>query len=79
MAYNQALSERRALAARDYLLRQGIAAERMRIVPFGESRRRSDGNTRLDFARDRRVEFIFTDTQGIDIIFEDVESDLQLE
>ena len=79
VAYNQALSERRALAARDYLLRQGIAAERMRIVPFGESRRRSDGNTRLDFARDRRVEFIFTDTQGIDIIFEDVESDLQLE
>lgn len=79
VAYNQALSERRALAARDYLLRQGIAAERMRIVPFGESQRRSEGSTRLDYARDRRVEFIFTDTQGIDIIFVDVESDLQLE
>lgn len=78
-AYNQALSERRSIAARDYLLRQGIAAERMRIVPFGETRRLTDGTTRLDYARDRRVEFIFTDTQGIDIIFEDVESDLQIE
>ncbi|WP_204137753.1 OmpA family protein [Halomicronema sp. CCY15110] len=79
VGYNQALSERRALAARDYLLSQGIAAERLRIVPFGESRRRTQGNTTLDYARDRRVEFIFTDTQGLDIIFEAVESDLQIE
>jgi outer membrane protein OmpA-like peptidoglycan-associated protein len=79
VGYNQALSERRALAARDYLLRQGIAAERMRIVPFGESQRRTQGNTILDYARDRRVEFIFTDTQGLDIIFEAVETDLQIE
>jgi outer membrane protein OmpA-like peptidoglycan-associated protein len=79
VGYNQALSERRALAARDYLLSQGIAAERMRIVPFGESRRRTQGNTTLDYARDRRVEFIFTDTQGLDIIFEAVETDLQIE
>ncbi|NEQ43583.1 MAG: OmpA family protein [Leptolyngbya sp. SIOISBB] len=78
-AYNQALSERRSLSARDYLLRQGIAAERMRIVPFGETRRASQGSSRLDYARDRRVEFIFTDTQGLEIIFEDVESDLQIE
>lgn len=79
VGYNQALSERRALAARDYLLSRGIAAERMRIVPFGESRRRTQGNTTLDYARDRRVEFIFTDTQGLDIIFEAVETDLQIE
>lgn len=78
-AYNQALSERRALSARDYLVRQGIAPERMRIVPFGETRRRTQGSTRLDFARDRRVEFIFSDTQGLEIIFESVETDLQLE
>lgn len=78
-AYNQALSERRAIAARDYLLRQGIAPERMRIVPFGESQRLSQDRTRLAFARDRRVEFVFEDTQGLEIIFEDVETDLQLE
>jgi len=78
-AYNQALSERRALAARDYLIRQGIDPERMRIVPLGESQRRTDGSTRLDYARDRRVEFVFEDTQGLEIIFEDVETDLQIE
>ena len=78
-AYNQALSERRALAARDYLVRQGIASERMRIIPLGESQRRTTGNTRLDYARDRRVEFEFSDTQGVEIIFEAVETDLQIE
>ncbi len=78
-AYNQALSERRAIAARDYLIRQGIAPERMRILPLGESQRRTTGDTRLDYARDRRVEFIFEDTQGLDIIFENVETDLQVE
>ena len=78
-AYNQALSERRALAARDYLVRQGIASERMRIIPLGESQRRTTGSTRLDYARDRRVEFEFSDTQGVEIIFEAVETDLQIE
>ncbi|ASC72051.1 ell envolope biogensis protein [Halomicronema hongdechloris C2206] len=78
-AYNQALSERRALAAREYLLRQGIAPERLRILPLGESQRATSGNTRLDYARDRRVEFIFLDTRGLEIIFEAQESDLQIE
>jgi outer membrane protein OmpA-like peptidoglycan-associated protein len=79
VAYNLALSERRALAARDYLLRQCVAPERMRILPMGESQRRSQGDTRLDFARDRRVELIFTDLRGLEIIFIDQENDLQLE
>ena len=79
VAYNQALSERRALSARDYLIRQGVAPERLRIVPFGESQRIAGGSSRLDYARDRRVEFVFTDTRGLNIIFEDLETDLQLE
>jgi len=78
-AYNQALSQRRALAAREYLLRQGIAPERLRILPLGESQRATSGDTRLDYARDRRVEFIFLDTRGLEIIFEAQESDLQIE
>ena len=79
VAYNQALSERRALAARDYLVRQGIPAEQLRIVPFGESQRRTTGSSRVDYARDRRVEFVFADTRGLDIVFEDLETDLQIE
>lgn len=78
-AYNQALGERRALAARNYLLQQGIAPERMRIRSFGETRRVSSGTGRIDYARDRRTEFIFTDTRGLDIIYENLETDLQLE
>lgn len=78
-AYNLALSERRALAARDYLIRKGVPMERMRIVPVGETQRRSEGSGPLPYARDRRVEFIFTDVRGLDIIFVDQESDLQLE
>ncbi len=78
-AYNQALGGRRALAARNYLLRQGIAPERMTIRSFGETQRRTAGTERLAYARDRRVEFIFTDTRGLEIIFENQETDLQLE
>ena len=78
-AYNLALSERRASAARDYLLRQGVAPERMRIVPFGLTQRRSQDSSRLAYARDRRVEFVFTDLRGLEIIFIDQEADLQLE
>ncbi|MBE9156030.1 OmpA family protein [Nodosilinea sp. LEGE 06152] len=78
-AYNLALSERRSLAARNYLVRQGVPPERMRIVPFGETQRRSQGSGRVEYARDRRVEFVFTDLRGLDIIFQDQEADLQLE
>lgn len=78
-AYNQALGERRALAARNYLLQNGIAPERMRIRSFGETQRVSTGTDRIDYARDRRTEFIFTDTRGLDIIYENLETDLQLE
>lgn len=78
-AYNQALGNRRALSARNYLLRQGIAPERMTIRSFGEKQRRTAGSDRLDYARDRRVEFIFKDTRGLEIIFETQEEDLQLE
>ncbi len=78
-AYNLDLGNRRALAARNYLLRQGIAPERMTIRSFGERQRRTTGTERLDYARDRRVEFIFQDARGLEIIFENQESDLQLE
>ncbi|MBE9125461.1 OmpA family protein, partial [Coleofasciculus sp. LEGE 07081] len=78
-AYNQALAERRALSVRNYLLRQGIAPERMMIRSFGESQRRTMGDDPVDYARDRRVEIIFQDLRGLEIIFETQETDLQIE
>lgn len=78
-AYNLDLSNRRSLAARNYLIRQGIAPERMTIRALGESQRLTEGSSRLDYARDRRVEFTFEDLRGLDIIFERQETDLQIE
>ncbi|NEP02100.1 MAG: OmpA family protein [Symploca sp. SIO2E9] len=78
-AYNLDLGKRRALAVRNYLLREGIAPERMTIRSLGESQRRTTGNTIVDYARDRRVEFTFQDARGLEIIFEEQETDLQIE
>ncbi|EDX72760.1 OmpA family protein [Coleofasciculus chthonoplastes PCC 7420] len=78
-AYNQALARRRALAVRNYLLRQGVDPGRMTIRSFGESQRRTTGSGVVDYARDRRVEIIFQDLRGLEIIFEDQETDLQIE
>ncbi len=79
-AYNQALGNRRALSTRNYLLRKGIAPERMTIRSFGESQRKVPGGTDVvDYARDRRTEIIFKDVRGIDLIVEDQEQDLQIE
>ena len=78
-AYNEALGERRALSARDYLLQKGIAPERMRIRSFGETQLISNEPDIVDYARDRRVEFEFFDSRGLDIIYENLETDLQIE
>jgi len=79
VAYNQALARRRALSVRNYLLRQGIDPGRMTIRSFGETQRRTTGSGVVDYARDRRVEIIFQDLRGLEIIFEDQETDLQIE
>lgn len=76
-AYNLNLAARRARSARNYLLRRGIAPERMTLRSRGERQRLSRGSSRLDYARDRRVEFIFQDARGLQLIVQ--EQDLQLE
>ncbi len=78
-AYNIDLGFRRSKSARNYLLRKGIASERMTVRTFGESRLTSPNREIIDFARDRRVEIEFTDIRDVEIRFENQESDLQLE
>ncbi|MBD1862636.1 MULTISPECIES: OmpA family protein [Trichocoleus] len=78
-AYNLDLGRRRALAARNYLLRRGVAPERLTIRSLGETQRKTTGASRVDYARDRRAEFTFQDIRGVDIIFESQEEDLQIE
>ncbi len=77
--YNEALGWRRAKAARDYLLRLGVGPERMTIRSFGESELKTTGTTSVNHARNRRVEFIFQDVRGLDIILVEQEEDLQIE
>jgi OOP family OmpA-OmpF porin len=54
--YNQKLSERRANAVRDYFIKQGIAANRVRAKGFGESNPVASNDTADGRALNRRVE-----------------------
>lgn len=79
VAYNQDLARRRANNARRYLIQKGIAPERMTIRSFGETQLLVDETDRVNYARNRRVEFVFSDVRGVDITFVDQEDDLQIE
>ncbi|MEM9486854.1 MAG: OmpA family protein, partial [Cyanobacteria bacterium P01_F01_bin.116] len=59
VAYNQDLARRRANNARRYLMQKGIAPERMTIRSFGETELLVDEIDRVNYARNRRVEFVF--------------------
>ncbi|MGR5134764.1 OmpA family protein [Vibrio alfacsensis] len=53
--HNQALSERRAKNVRQMLLNYGIAAERVRIVGFGDTHLATEGTDEVSHALNRRV------------------------
>lgn len=55
--YNQALGQRRAAAARRYLIAQGIPESRVEIVTFGESRPAAMGSDEGAWSQNRRAEF----------------------
>ena len=55
--YNLALGERRAVAARDYLVSMGIAAERLSTISYGEEKPADSGHTEAAWALNRRAEF----------------------
>jgi len=57
-AYNQKLSERRAKAVRDYLVRQGIEANRITTKGYGKSRPIADNKTAEGRAKNRRAEVV---------------------
>ncbi|MEO1741478.1 MAG: OmpA family protein [Cyanobacteria bacterium J06629_9] len=79
VAYNQDLARRRAENARRYLIQRGIAPERMTLRSFGETQLLVNETNRVNYARNRRVEFVFQDVRGLDITFVDQEDDLQVE
>jgi OOP family OmpA-OmpF porin len=59
-AYNQGLSERRATAVVNYLVSQGVAADRLTMKGYGETRPIASNETREGREQNRRVEVLFT-------------------
>jgi len=57
--YNRALGERRAIAAREYLIQKhNIGSERITTVSFGEDKPSDNGKTEEAYAKNPRDEFI---------------------
>jgi OOP family OmpA-OmpF porin len=54
--YNQGLSERRARAAQDYIVKKGIDPSRIATRGFGKTKPIADNKTRDGRAKNRRVE-----------------------
>ncbi len=52
--YNLALGERRANAAKDYLMTYGISGSRMSVISYGKERPVNAGSTPLAWSQNRR-------------------------
>ena len=57
--YNMALGERRAQAARNYLAAQGVTANNIRVISYGEERPAAAGNSEAAYAQNRRAELSY--------------------
>ncbi|MCB0731256.1 MAG: OmpA family protein, partial [Ignavibacteriae bacterium] len=57
-AYNQDLSERRAVAVKNYIVSNGIEADRLTTVGYGESKPLVENTSRENKAKNRRIEFV---------------------
>ena len=58
--YNLALGERRAVAARAYLVSLGISADRLRTVSYGKEFPFDPGHDEAAWSKNRRAHFVIT-------------------
>lgn len=56
--YNRSLGERRALAAREALAGQGIDANRIATLSYGQDRPAEQGHSEASWSKNRRDEFV---------------------
>jgi peptidoglycan-associated lipoprotein len=58
--YNLALGQRRAAAAKAYLVQHGIAESRIETISYGEERPSAQGSDESAYSQNRRAEFEIT-------------------
>lgn len=56
--YNLALGERRALAAKNYLVSLGVDEDRLSIITYGEEKPLDAGHSESSWSKNRRAEFL---------------------
>jgi peptidoglycan-associated lipoprotein len=56
--YNRALGERRALAAREALVKAGISADRIRTLSYGKDKPADPANNEAAWSKNRRDDFV---------------------
>jgi peptidoglycan-associated lipoprotein len=56
--YNLALGEKRARAARDYLVSLGVAGSRLTVVSYGKERPFDSGHSEAAWAKNRRAQLV---------------------
>jgi peptidoglycan-associated lipoprotein len=56
--YNMALGERRAKAARDYLVNLGVPGDHLSTISYGEEKPAEPGHDEASWAKNRRDEFV---------------------
>lgn len=59
--YNLALGEKRAKAARQYLVTMGVPAERLSVISYGKEKPRDPGHGENAWAKNRRDEFVIVE------------------
>jgi peptidoglycan-associated lipoprotein len=56
--YNLALGEKRARAAKDYLINLGVDADRISIISYGKERPQYSGHNEQAWSKNRRDDFV---------------------
>ncbi|MEC7240200.1 MAG: OmpA family protein, partial [Myxococcota bacterium] len=71
--FNQALSERRANSVRVYLIGQGVSADRLNSIGYGEERPLDTANTPAAWEKNRRVDFFIEERAEVEPVMVPVE------
>jgi len=63
--YNRSLGERRALAIRELLMSEGVAAERVTTLSYGEDKPADQGHDEAAWSKNRRGDFVVLQAPAI--------------